>query len=303
MSMAIENPTSPKTSAGAAWDDAAAGWDRHAAKIRDWLQSATVAMQEMADIRAGQHVLDVAAGAGDQTLDIARRVGPSGGVVASDISEGILGLAERNAVRAGVDNVRFHQADAQTLGLEQGCFDAAVCRLGLMFLPDPLAGLVAIRRVLKPGARLCSIVFAGPEANPCLRILISTALRHAGLAPRDPFVPGGLLSLGRQGDLDGRFRQAGFANVATTRLDAPFRLPRTADYLEFVQDAAAPIVQLLAPLTAAARAAAWADIETQLDAYQTESGWVGPNALLVTVGQNPAAPRDGARPFLSGNQS
>lgn len=287
MSIATDNATSSNGSSNDAWDAAAAGWDRHAPEIRRWLRSATDAMLEMADIKPGQHILDVAAGSGDQRLDIARRVGPAGRVIATDISAGILALAANNAVGAGLDNVSFHQADAQTLGLGMVRFDAAVCRLGLMFLSDPLAGLVAIRSVLKPGARFCSIVFAGPEMNPCVRILMATARQHAGLPPGDPFVPGGLLSLGRQGDLDGRFLKAGFANVATTRVEAPFRLTRTADYLAFVRDSAAPIVQLLAPLTTPARAAAWADIETQLDVYQTSDGWVGPNALLITVGQTP----------------
>lgn len=290
MSIATDNATSLTGSKSDAWDDAAAGWDRHAPEIRNWLRTATDAMLDMADIRPGHQVLDVAAGAGDQTLDIARRVGPGGRVVATDISAGILALAARNAASAGFDNVAFHQADAQALGLEKMRFDAAVCRLGLMFLSNPLAGLVAIRNLLKPGARFCSIVFAGPDMNPCVRILMSTAMRHAGLPPGNPFLPGGLLSLGRQGDLDELFLKAGFTHVATTRVDAPFRLSRTADYLAFVRDAAAPIVQLLAPLPPLARAAAWADIETQLEVYQTSDGWVGPNALLITVGQTLASP-------------
>lgn len=253
MSIATENATSPNGSPGAAWNGAAAAWDRHAPKIWDRLRSATDAMLEMTGIRPGQQVLDIAADAGDRTLDLARRVGPLGCDIATD-----------------------------------------TCRLGLKFLSDTLAGLAAIRSILKPGARFCSVVFAGPDRNPCLRILMSTAMRHAGPSARDPFVPGGLLSLGRQGDLDGRFRRAGFTNVATTRLDAPFRLPRTADYLAFVRDAAAPIVQLLALLPSTARAAAGADIETQLDACQATRGWVGPNALVLTVGQNVASPHGAA---------
>ncbi len=266
------------------WNAAAEGWNRHAPKIRTWLRGPTDAMLELAGVRDGQTVLDVAAGAGDQTLDIARRVGAGGSVVASDISQVILTFAHSNAVRAGLSHVRTHTADAANLGLPDASFDAAVCRLGLMFLPDPSAGLREIHRVLKTGGRFCSMVFAGPDVNPCLRVLMTTALRHAGLPPSDPFQPGGLMSLGKPGMIDDLMRQAGFNSVATTRMEVPFRLPVAADYLSFVQDSAGPILQILAPLDDAARAAAWADMATQLDVYQTAEGWVGPNTLLLTAG-------------------
>ncbi len=268
-----------------AWDRAAAGWNRHAPAIRRWLEVPTDVMIRMAGVQPGNRVVDVAAGAGDQTIDLARVVGPNGRVVAVDLSPGVLRHAAENAKAAGMAHVETHRADAADLRLPAASFDAAVCRLGLMFLPDPLAGLREIRAVLAPGGRFCSMVFAGPEVNPCIRILMTTALRHAGLPPRDPFLPGGLLSLGRPDALDGLFRQAGFFNVATTRIEAPFHLPATADYMAFIADAAAPILQILAPLDATARTAALADMAGQLDAFQTKAGWVGPNSLLLTTGQ------------------
>ncbi len=266
------------------WDSAAAGWHRHAPIIRDWLRQPTAAMLDMAGITTGQSVLDVAAGAGDQTLDVAARIGPSGRITATDISPAILDYAASAARDARLHNVETRVADAAALGMPEASFDAAICRLGLMFLPDPLAGLIEIHRTLKPGARFSAMVFAGPQLNPCLRILMSTALRHAGLPPRDPFQPGGLTSLGRPGHLHDLFKEAGFNSVTTTTMDAPFRLPRTADYMAFIRDAAGPILQILASLTPAARDAAWADITSQLDAFQTDDGWTGPNTLLLTVG-------------------
>ena len=110
-------------------------------------------------------------------------------------------------------------------------------------------------------------------------------MRHAGVAPGDPFRPGGLVSLGKPGLMDDLFSQAGFRAVATTRMDATFQLPTTNDYVTFVRDAAGPILQILAPLDQNARTAAWDDIAEQLDVFQTENGWLGPNTLLLTVGQ------------------
>lgn len=269
------------------WEKAARGWNDQTPNIRAWLQGPTDAMLNMAGVALGQRVLDVAAGAGDQTLDIAQRVGPRGFVLATDISPAILELAKANAAAAGYGNVQVRVADAERLGLEEASFDAAVCRLGLMFLPDPLQGLREIRRALKPGATACVMVFSRPEANPCVATLMSTALKHAGLPPRDPYQPGGLLSLGKPGVIDELFRAAGFKDVATTRIAAPFRLPSVRDYLHFVRTSASPIQQILARLDTAARQAAWAEMDERLRIFQAGAGWEGPNELLLTAAKRP----------------
>ena len=269
----------------AEWDAAAAGWDAHGAAIHEWLREPTEAMLSMAGVVPGARVLDVAAGAGDQTLAIAERVGPSGYVLATDLSPAILALARSHAERAGCARVETRVADGESLGVPEGSFDAAICRLGLMFFPDPLRGLCEIARALRPGGGLCTLVFSRPEANPCLTILISTALRHAGLPPRDPHQPGALMSLSRPGRIDDLFHQAGFRHVATTAVDAVFRLPSVDDYLEFVRQSAAPVVQILARLDAAAAEAAWAEMRERLRVFETASGWAGPNELLLTAGR------------------
>jgi len=277
------DPRAFKAASRSQWGQAAQGWNDHSPKIRDWLRTATDAMLDMAGIAAGDRVLDVAAGAGDQTLDIAGRVGPQGFVLATDFSAAILEHARRNAVRAGYRNVETRVADGESLDAAEGSFDAAVCRLGLMLFPDPLQGLREMRRALKPGGGACTMVFSGPEANPCISALMQTALAHAGLPPRDPCQPGGLMSLGKPGLIDALFRDAGFRDVATTRIDAPFRLPSARDYLDFVRTSASPVQQILGKLDAAARDAAWKAIEERLGAFQTAAGWEGPNELLLTA--------------------
>ena len=279
------DPTAFKAALRDQWDKSATGWNEHAPQIRAWLATATEAMLDMAAIGPRSRVLDVAAGSGDQTLDIAERVGPDGYVLATDLSPAILALAQRNAERAGHRNIETKVADGERLPVDDASFDAAVCRLGLMFFPDPLQGLREMHRATRPGGRVCTMVFSRPDRNPCVTILMSTALKHAGLAPRDPFQPGGLLSLGKPGLADELFRAAGFRDVATTTLDAPFRLPSARHYLDFVRTSASPIQQILGRLDRAAADAAWSEMEQRLGEFTTPDGWVGPNELLLTVGR------------------
>ena len=273
--------------AGHPWDKAAHGWNSHTTVIRAWLEEATRAMLDTARIVPGACVLDIAAGAGDQTLDIAHRVGPQGHVLATDISAPILALAADNARHAGWHNVETRLADAQALGLEGAGFDAAVCRLGLMFCHEPLRALRATRAALKPGGRFSALVFSQPQHNPCLGVMMTTAWRHAGLPPRSPYTPGTLMSLGEPGLLARLLHEAGFDGIEMRTIVAPFCLPTSRDYVEFARSSATPIMEILAPLSAAAQHVAWDDMATQLAVFTTPTGWVGPNELLLCAAASP----------------
>jgi ubiquinone/menaquinone biosynthesis C-methylase UbiE len=275
------------------WDTAAAGWNHHAALIHDWLRDATQTMLDEAHIGLGTRVLDIAAGAGDQTLDIARRVGSSGWVLATDVSPGILALAQKNAKVAGLMRVSTQVADAQSLGLAGADFDAAVCRLGLMFCSAPLSALREIRTALRPQGRFSALVFGPPECNPCLTMTLATARKHAGLSNASPaqasaFAPGTLMSLAKPGLLAALLQTAGFVDVAVQVVSAPFHAPSAAHYVDFLRSCASPIIEILAPLPAPAKQEAWDDIKAQLSAFTTPSGWVGPNELLLCTAVVPS---------------
>ena len=278
---------SSEAATGHPWDQAAHGWNRHTTIIRAWLEEATRAMLDAARIAHGARVLDIAAGAGDQTLDIALRVGPQGRVLATDISAAILALAADNARAAGLRHVDTRVADAQALGLEGAGFDAAVCRLGLMFCHAPLEALRAARSALKPGGRFSALVFSQPQHNPCLGMMMATALRHAGSAPRSPYAPGTLMSLGEPGLLARLLHTAGFVDIEMQTIDAPFRLPTSRDYVDFVRTSGTPIIEILAPLPVSAQSAAWDDMAEQLKLFNTPTGWSGPNELLLCAATSP----------------
>ena len=275
------------------WDAAAAGWNQHTAMIHDWLHDATQTMLDDAHIAVGARVLDIAAGAGDQTLDIARRVGPQGWVLATDVSPGILGLAQKNMQAAGLSQVSTQVADAQSLDLAGSDFDAAICRLGLMFCCAPLEALNEIRAALRPAGRFSALVFGSPKHNPCLTITFNTARQHAGLPLTPPgpiggdLAAGSLMSLGRPGLFEALLHTAGFIEVAVHSMSAPFYAYSAAHYVNFLRSSASPLIDVLAPLSNAAQQAAWDDMTDQLQMFATPKGWIGPNQLLRCIAVAP----------------
>lgn len=266
------------------WDAAADGWQAHHALIRSWLSNATSVMLDAARIDQGQHVLDVAAGAGDQTLDIARRIGLDGHVLATDLAPRCIDLARSALGEAGFTNANFMVADGHTLEFEQR-FDAVVCRLGLMFYADPLLGLRRMHAALKPNGHCAVLVFSGADSNPCIVTAFETAAALANAPPFDPDRAGGLLSLGRPGVLHDLFGRAGFRDVTTARIPAPMRLPSTSHYIQFLKDAAGPVRMLIERLDPPARANAWAEMDVAMSKFMTPEGWTGPNELLLAFGR------------------
>jgi ubiquinone/menaquinone biosynthesis C-methylase UbiE len=265
-----------------AWDQAAEGWSASTPIVHAWLRQATAAMLSEARLRPGARVLDLAAGAGDQTKDIALAVGPTGDVLATDISPKILDFARGRIEAAGLANVRFAVADAQQPVHAEAPFDAVTCRLGLMFCMDAAAALAAAFKALRPGGRFVALVFGDPANNLCITTMMKVARKHRGLSgSASPYVEGGLFSLAAPGRLASLLTAAGYVEVAVQSLAAPFELPDAAAYVAFVRSSGSPIMEVLAPLDAKAKESAWREMEEALEQFRGDQGWVGPNELLL----------------------
>lgn len=147
------------------WNKDGAAWRRWNPVLDRWYGEATRQMLDLARIRPGQRILDVAAGAGEPAVSAAERVGPSGHVLATDISEGIVELARQVARERGLEQVETRAMDGEQLDLPDASFDAVLCRLGLMYMPQPVTALSEWRRVLRAGGRVAVAVFSTPERN------------------------------------------------------------------------------------------------------------------------------------------
>ena len=120
------DPDTYKDTTRRQWDEAAAAWHAWGSTLEDWLGEATTLMLDAAGIHTGSAVLDVAAGAGGQSLTAARRIGPAGRVLATDISPEILRYAADAAAAAGLTTVQIRQLDAEQLDVEPARFDAVI---------------------------------------------------------------------------------------------------------------------------------------------------------------------------------
>ena len=280
------NATRYKNTTRDQWQAAAAAWDRWGPTLERWLGPATDLMLDLANVAAGSRVLDVAAGAGGQTLAAARRAGPSGEVLATDISPAILALAEQNARQAGLRTVATQEVDAEDLDVEPARFDAVICRLGLIYLPDQQRALRRIRAALRPGGRLAAIVYSTPDRNGFFAVPVSVIRERAQLPPPAPGQPGPF-SLGTPGIATQALRDAGFVDVVDVPVDAPLELGSAAECVRFEQESFGALHQMLAGVAEPAREAVWTEIAERLSAFRTPTGFVGPCELIVVAGTSP----------------
>jgi SAM-dependent methyltransferase len=281
--MSSFDPIKYKETTRQQWQDAAEAWHRWGSTLHTWLGPATERMLDLARVGPGDHVLDVAAGAGEQTVTTARRVGPRGRVLATDISPNILDLAAAEAKRQALDNIQVRVMDGEDLDLPEASFDAVISRVGLIYFPDQQKALTGMRRVLKPGGRLAAIVYSTPDSNKFFSLPVSIIRRRANLGPPLPGQPGPF-SLGGPGVIEAAYARAGFRDVTVERVAAPLRLPSAADCVRFEQESFGALHQMLSSLDEPGRRAAWAEIAEALAAFQGPDGFVGPCELLVAVG-------------------
>jgi len=274
------DPAAYKETTRLQWQETAPAWRAWGPLLESWLGEATELMLDLAGIGPGMKVLDVAAGAGGQTLKAARRVGVSGAVLATDISSNIIELAARDARAAGLSNVAARVMDGENLDVSDGSFDAVISRVGLIYFPDRARALQEIRRVLRPGGRVATIVYSTPEANGFFSIPISIIRRIAGLPPPAPGVPGPFC-LGGPGVLEGAYRAAGFRSIVVRTVQAPVRLSSTAECVRFERESFGALHAMLARASDEERRRAWTEIERELAQFEGPEGFVGPGELLV----------------------
>jgi ubiquinone/menaquinone biosynthesis C-methylase UbiE len=251
-------------------------WSRNQASRDQHIGPATEMMLDLADIKAGYRVLDVAAGTGGQTLLAARRVGPNGYVLATDLSSSMLKVCAENVQKAGLANVEARVMDAQDLDLEEDSFDAVICRTGLMLLSDPPRALRGMRRAMKRGGKISVLVFSTAEKNPYQGVPLTVVRRLGGVVPS-------MFALGEPSVLESTFRDGGFPVIDVQAVGFRRDFSSVIEVIRSLREAIF-LREPMAKLSHAECERAWAEIERELGQREGPDGLELPGELLIGVG-------------------
>ena len=286
MSQAEFDPIAFKKTTKEQWNNVAGNWNTWGDLLQSWLGPATDTMLDMARVATGSRVLHVAGGSGQEALQTARRVGPDGYVLTTDVSENLTQLAEENAKAAGFGNIEARVMDGENLDVPATSFDAVTSRVGLIFFPDQKGSVQQQMTALKAGGYVGAVVYATAEENRFFSDPVGIIRRRAELGPPLPGQPGPF-SLGGEGTIAELFRSAGLVDIEEQKIAAPLILDSAVECLRFEQESFGALHQMLAKLDEADKQAAWDEVGQALAIFETGGRFEGPCTLIVAVGRKP----------------
>lgn len=226
------------------WNKFSPGWKKWDQFNMAFLQPFGDAIIKRLQIKNTDHVLDIATGTGEPGLTIAA-LATNGKVTGTDLSENMLSVARGNAQAKGIKNYETVAADVSELPFADAIFDAVSCRMGFMFFPDMTLAAKEMYRVLKPGGRIATSVWAAPDLNPWVTTIMSIIQKHIVMPAPVPGSPG-MFRCAKPGFIADVFAQAGFKNTGETLISAKVNYTNFDRYWEMMLDVAAPIVAAMA---------------------------------------------------------
>jgi ubiquinone/menaquinone biosynthesis C-methylase UbiE len=269
------------------WRVTARFWTKHSDTIRTMFAPLTEALIRDAGIREGQTVLDVAGGAGEPSLTIAEKVGSKGSVTCTDgVAEMVL-AAEGEAQLRGLTNITFRQCVADSLPFESNSFDAVVCRLGVMFFPDPLAALREMLRVAKPGGSVSLAVWHKDELNPFTHVVTGVMSRYVESPPADPDAPNAF-RFAEPGRLASVLKSAGASDVRERVLHFQIEAPLSpGEFWAMRSETSDTLREKLARLSAEQSVRVTRDVHEAVREYFPNNQMSFPAQMIIVTGKKP----------------
>ena len=268
------------------WRENASYWQKHSEAIRTMFQPITQALIDDAGIVEGQSILDVAGGSGEPSLTIAKRVGPTGSVICTDVVAEMVNIAQSEARQTGLANMEFRQCAADSLPFENDCFDVVVCRLGAMFFPVPLAGLREMLRVTRRSGGIALAVWGRSELNPFFSLSDEALERQlAAAAPADREAPGAF-RFAEPGNLARVLQQAGGSEVKERPLEFQIVAPFTPkEFWAMRSETSGTLREKLGTLSQQQRELIAQEVEEAASKFFSDSQMSLPANVIIVTGR------------------
>jgi ubiquinone/menaquinone biosynthesis C-methylase UbiE len=250
-------------------------WEKQTEPRQTVMEEATEEMLLAAGLKSGDHVLDLAAGTGDQSLLAARKVGPGGMVLATDLSREMLHVAAKRAQAEGFTTIMTRVMDAEQLNLEERSFDAVICRNGLTHLPHLQAALEGMRRVLKPGGKLAALVWSH---NPFHLLPLTILAKYVGEASANLPNP---FTLSDPAVFEQALREAGFRDVMIRPIALRLQF---ASMDTFLESRRAMIAGLMGQMSQQVQQQVLNEVRQVLTQFEGPQGLVTSGETLLGVG-------------------
>jgi ubiquinone/menaquinone biosynthesis C-methylase UbiE len=275
------------------WTETAKYWIQYSDTIRAMFAPLTAALIEHAKIGEGQSVLDVAGGSGEPALTIAEKVGPAGSVTCTDAVAEMVQAAREDATRRGIANVQFRECTADSLPFADNSFDATVCRLGIMFFPDPPAAVREMLRVTKPGGRLALAVWHKSEVNPFCYVVTNVMAQHVNSPAADLDAPNAF-RFAEPGKLANVLTEAGASNVEERVVKFNLQAPISAHQFWIMRSHTSDTLrEKLAKLPTAEQTQIASEVEQEVKEFFPHDQMNFPTQMILVTGTKPAAaPRE-----------
>jgi ubiquinone/menaquinone biosynthesis C-methylase UbiE len=241
--------------------------------VGEWLVS-------QVDPQPGGVILELAAGTGDTGLLAAQQVGPTGRVISTDLSPGMVAAARRHAAELGVDNIEFRTLDAERMELPDEAVDGVICRWGYMLLGDPETAFRETRRVLRPPGRVAFSVWAAPEDNPWETLLDDILVAEGIVEASDYGAVGNMFSLADRGRIEHLLSGAGFTDPKFEELPVLWRYRDVDDYWEMEAQLPGTVSDSLRRLDPRRLSTLRRLVAEAIRPYRTEDGYEIPGSTL-----------------------
>jgi ubiquinone/menaquinone biosynthesis C-methylase UbiE len=226
------------------WNAFSPGWKKWDVFTMHFLEEQGNHIIEALDLQSSDHILDIASGTGEPGLTIAAHVLTNGLVTATDLSGEMLSIAKEKASQRAIGNFEVQVADACELPFEDATFDAVCCRLGFMFFPDMEMAAREMLRVLKPGGKIVTTVWAEPEKNFWITSIMGVLKKHLEILAANPAGPG-LFRCAKPGFLTGLFNEIGIEGGQEKEISGVMKCHSAQEYWEFMNDVVPPVVSSL----------------------------------------------------------